>query len=121
MKKRFLWFGVVLVFALTILVSCGKKEKEQIAMQTQMHQMDHSNVMFHEQTLSSEEGKMGEHVICPVSGEKIMVTEKTPYSTYEGKKIYIAGEENKKLFEKDPQGYLEKAGAKKEDHSQMDM
>lgn len=67
---------------------------------------DHSQLSYLPQTRTSPEPKKGDHVICPVSGTKFVVTDRTPFSEYNGKKVYLAGEEKKEKFDKDPEGYL---------------
>ncbi len=120
MKKSFSVLSVLLVLLGITLVSCGNKAKTPDSME-QMQTMDHTHTVFSAQTLTSEEGKMGEHVVCPVSGEKIMITEKTPYSVFEGRKIYIAGDANKKLFEMDPKKYLSAQDVSTNQSAEMKM
>ncbi len=94
-----------LVLGLGLLGACSKPTQTPSTMMDMSH-VDMSKINFMPQTMNSPEAKMGEHVVCPVSGEKIMVTEKTPFAMFSGKKIYIAGQDNKKLFESDPAKYL---------------
>lgn len=58
------------------------------------------------QTPTSPELKPGDVTRCPVSGETFTIDAKSPFTIYQGKKIYLCCDKCKAPFEKAPAKYL---------------
>ena len=57
------------------------------------------------------EAKVGDHTVCPVSGEAFVVTDASPKVVHEGKTYYFCCPGCDKKFEANPQGFIKKPAA----------
>ncbi len=101
LKIRYFITSLICLFVLASMLSCtGKNNQDPLDDNEQVQ------TYYHPQTMASKPVKSGDHVLCPVSGIKITVSDKTPFSEYEGKKIYLANENSKTKFDADPEGFM---------------
>lgn len=97
--------GIVfsVLFSFMVLAACGKNHRQHAEDE---YGVESSSVSFLPQTRTSPEPRVGDRVICPVTGTRLVVNEKTAFGWYEGKKVFLAARQYQERFEQDPEGYL---------------
>jgi YHS domain-containing protein len=58
-------------------------------------------------TVAVDQDMIGAEVVCPVSGDRFLVSETTPVVEYKGTKYYLCCPECELEFKKDPEKYIE--------------